>query len=271
MVLVGNALRLGLGLLLALALTARSVQGLRAGTPLRVRRATAQRCRSFMVQAAQVGEMDPRGARTSHAAPGGSFKEAVQRITYPVGKSTKWVVSAAVAYTLATRRDIPTLSFVVGSLMNGVLSKVLKRLLNQKRPDTATQTDPGMPSSHAQSLFFLGTYAMLALGGGTPPSWLPVSVPAAQGLLLAYITTASLWRVLVGFHTTAQVAVGAAVGTATARAWHALCTGSLNERLARVLPAEVQGPVMLVVGVAGIVIVGKLPEKIAAAAARKRR
>lgn len=50
------------------------------------------------------------------------------------------------------RRDLPTFSFVLGAVLNGVLSKVLKRLLNQKRPEGSEQSDPGMPSSHAQSL-----------------------------------------------------------------------------------------------------------------------
>jgi dolichyldiphosphatase len=34
--------------------------------------------------------------------------------------------------------------------MNALLSKILKRVINQARPAGAQQADPGMPSSHAQ-------------------------------------------------------------------------------------------------------------------------
>ena len=123
----------------------------------------------------------------------------------PLGRSTKWVVSAGVAVTLVLRRDLPTCSFVMGACLNGVLSKVLKRLLNQKRPEGSEQSDPGMPSSHAQSLFFIGGYAIASLDPAGPPPWLPMQVHAARASLAAYVCLASLWRVAVAEHTLPQV------------------------------------------------------------------
>ncbi|KAH0864718.1 hypothetical protein HID58_081929, partial [Brassica napus] len=40
------------------------------------------------------------------------------------------------------------------------LSLFLKRLLNQARPATTSRTDPGMPSSHAQSISFISVFAV---------------------------------------------------------------------------------------------------------------
>ncbi|PIA38200.1 hypothetical protein AQUCO_02800102v1 [Aquilegia coerulea] len=44
------------------------------------------------------------------------------------------------------------------SLMNSVLSVTLKHILNHDRPVTTLRSDPGMPSSHAQSIFFVVVY-----------------------------------------------------------------------------------------------------------------
>jgi hypothetical protein len=40
--------------------------------------------------------------------------------------------------------------------------QVLKYVFNQSRPEAARKADPGMPSSHANSLAFLSTYVSLA-------------------------------------------------------------------------------------------------------------
>ena len=41
--------------------------------------------------------------------------------------------------------------------------QVLKAVLNQSRPAGARSSDPGMPSSHANSLGYFGTYVALSL------------------------------------------------------------------------------------------------------------
>ncbi|CBJ30239.1 conserved unknown protein [Ectocarpus siliculosus] len=112
-----------------------------------------------------------------------------------LGSSTQWAVAGAVGVALITRADVDTLVYVLGSLINAVFSKVLKKTINQVRPDGAQLSDPGMPSSHAMTQTLLGMYAL----------------------------TASLWRVKAGFHTLPQVAVGAAVGAVDAVLWYHLC------------------------------------------------
>lgn len=50
-----------------------------------------------------------------------------------LGASTQWVVASAVGVALVTRADVGTLVYVVGSLLNAVFSKVLKKTINQVR------------------------------------------------------------------------------------------------------------------------------------------
>ena len=76
---------------------------------------------------------------------------------------TKWVVGTAVAAALLASGGEPEPVLVVaGALVNALLGKAAKRALSQPRPPGATQTDHGMPSSHAMSLFFFGS--TLAVG-----------------------------------------------------------------------------------------------------------
>ncbi|CAM9732824.1 unnamed protein product, partial [Phaeothamnion confervicola] len=135
-----------------------------------------------------------------------------------LGLSTRWVVAGAVGAALLVRRDPETLAWVIGSVANATLSKVLKKLLNHTRPEGSDLQDPGMPSSHAMSLFFLGTYVIIALRHGSP-AWCPLDPLATQAAVAAYAVIASAWRVRVGYHSTAQIVVGAVAGTAFSCLW----------------------------------------------------
>ncbi|CAM9817352.1 unnamed protein product, partial [Choristocarpus tenellus] len=150
-----------------------------------------------------------------------------------LGGSTQWVVAGSVAAALLARSDSETLVWVLGSLLNAVFSKVLKRSINECRPEGSRLKDPGMPSSHAMSLFFLGTYLVLALqehgvdpGLGMGVGW-PLGGLETQVMISVYAVTASLWRVKAGFHSPLQVGVGACVGTMDAALWYAVCQWGL--------------------------------------------
>jgi membrane-associated phospholipid phosphatase len=137
---------------------------------------------------------------------------------------TKWVVSGAAFAVLCWRRDEQTATCILGAVTNAFFSKVLKRLFNAARPAGARLTDPGMPSSHAQSLFFFSTY--LSLLARTSPTLdgysargaaqLRIAAPVAVTALACYL---SHLRVRAGLHTTLQVVVGAGFGSAMGAAW----------------------------------------------------
>ncbi|CAM9988236.1 unnamed protein product [Ascophyllum nodosum] len=151
-----------------------------------------------------------------------------------LGGSTQWLVAGSVGATLVTRADAETLVWVLGSLLNAVFGKALKKTINQARdsfqkvrPDGSRLKDPGMPSSHAMSLFFLGTYLVIGLEehgivNCPVPEW-PLDTPQTQVLLSLYALTASLWRVKAGLHTLSQVSVGAIVGASDAVLWYWFC------------------------------------------------
>lgn len=75
---------------------------------------------------------------------------------------SKWIVSGLFAAVILGRHDAEIVWVAMGSIINAMLSVALKRILNQERPASAMKSDPGMPSSHAQSLFFIFTFATLS-------------------------------------------------------------------------------------------------------------
>merc|ERR1719478_1239049 len=89
--------------------------------------------------------------------------------------------------------------------------QVLKRILRQERPDGAPLADPGMPSSHAMSLFFLSGYLCAAIVAWTP-TWSHLQRLAASTGLLGFAVSSVAWRVSSGLHTTLQVLVGSVLG-----------------------------------------------------------
>lgn len=107
---------------------------------------------------------------------------------------------------------------LTGSIVAAFNNKLLKKLINQARPAAARKVDPGMPSSHAQSLAFLTTYAIIGVNAlQIEPfalSLVPCTAIAMLGLFLAWL------RVRLGFHTADQVAVGVAVGVVSASLWY---------------------------------------------------
>ena len=144
-----------------------------------------------------------------------------------VNESTKFIVSGACLAVLITHPNVPVCWCLSGSVFNSLNSKLLKRLINESRPDGATKLDPGMPSSHAVSLSYLSVYAASALllrGGGFPavPGAWPVPVqgvqPGAAALVAAGLFLTWL-RVHLGYHNWAQVCVGYGIGSVTALGW----------------------------------------------------
>mmetsp|Transcript_32272 Transcript_32272/g.78502 ORF Transcript_32272/g.78502 Transcript_32272/m.78502 type:complete len:333 (+) Transcript_32272:45-1043(+) len=149
-----------------------------------------------------------------------------------IGKTTSTVVSATFFIVLAWQRDALMVSFFIGAISNGILSKVLKKLIQQERPmedygsaasgttsilEPPPPSDNGMPSSHAMSLGFIGTFTGFLLLDYHPYS----------SILLVLYASISLWyRIISKLHTWEQVAVGMTVGTVNAVVWRCLCFGT---------------------------------------------
>ncbi|KAF6265813.1 hypothetical protein COO60DRAFT_763421 [Scenedesmus sp. NREL 46B-D3] len=147
-----------------------------------------------------------------------------------VNESTKWTVSATVFAVLLWQHNEYAAWCVVGAVVSAVLCKVLKHAINQQRPDHAQKRDPGMPSSHANSLNFLSVYAALSLNHHTRSHPTAVGLAACSVALGAFLT----WlRVRLGYHTWPQVLVGAALGAGAATGWFLLGTAAALPALQR--------------------------------------
>lgn len=135
-----------------------------------------------------------------------------------IGSTTSVAVSLTFFVFLAWKRDALMVTFFMGSIGNGILSKILKKIINQTRPaELASEstlqrkpTDNGMPSSHAMSLGFIAMFTALC-------------VPATTILLIVYTLVSLFYRIQVNLHTWQQVLVGLTVGATNGCLWHWLC------------------------------------------------
>lgn len=75
---------------------------------------------------------------------------------------SKWLVTVFFGIFLLTRHDAAAMWAALGSVINAAMSTILKRLLNQERPVSNLRSDPGMPSSHAQSISYMTAFAILS-------------------------------------------------------------------------------------------------------------
>ena len=161
---------------------------------------------------------DAAASVPSPSVRGPSRKSAVLAA---VNESTKFVVSCTALAFLLLNPSAETCWALLGSVVNSINGKILKRILNHERPDGAIKADPGMPSSHATSLSYLSVYGAASLAyfkDAAPalgyPAQLAVSaVLVVLGIFLSYL------RVKTGYHTPPQVIVGYGLGSSTALAW----------------------------------------------------
>lgn len=71
-------------------------------------------------------------------------------------------MSGLFAVVILCRHDAEAMWAVMGSVGNSMLSIILKRILNQERPAPSLRSEPGMPSSHSQSIFYIVMFAIFS-------------------------------------------------------------------------------------------------------------
>ncbi|KAF8405261.1 hypothetical protein HHK36_010162 [Tetracentron sinense] len=133
-----------------------------------------------------------------------------------LNRLSKWLVAAFFGVVIIWRHDAEALWAAMGSVVNIVLSVILKQMLNQERPFSTSRSDPGMPSSHAQSIFFAVIFAILSLIEWLGFNGLTVTVGVLAFAVGSYL---SWLRVSQRLHTINQVAVGAVVGSIFSILW----------------------------------------------------
>lgn len=99
---------------------------------------------------------------------------------------------------------------------------MLKRLIKEERPRRIHGKGYGMPSSHAQFVFFWCVYVALFLLVRHKPAkraW-SVAERSLASVAAVGVAAAVAWsRVYLNYHTTKQVLVGSAAGTVFAIVW----------------------------------------------------
>ncbi|CAM8992126.1 unnamed protein product [Rhodiola kirilowii] len=140
---------------------------------------------------------------------GGLFEATFNRLS-------KWLVVGILCAIFIWRHDGEAMWLLTGSVLNTILINVLKRVLNQDRPVSSVKLDPGMPSSHAQSIFFAAAYVAVSM-----VEWLGVNglTLILSSLVFAIGSYLSWLRVSQQFHTMSQVVVGGMLGSALSVVW----------------------------------------------------
>ncbi|KAI3882656.1 hypothetical protein MKW92_012264 [Papaver armeniacum] len=129
---------------------------------------------------------------------------------------SKWLVVTVFGIIVVWRHDALAMWAAMGAVANAWLSITLKRLLNQERPVASLGSGPGMPSSHAQSIFFASVYAILSLVKSLGSNGVTVTI----GVLgLAFSSYLSWLRISQRHHTISQVVVGAILGSICSILW----------------------------------------------------
>ncbi|XP_056851036.1 lipid phosphate phosphatase epsilon 2, chloroplastic-like isoform X2 [Raphanus sativus] len=146
-----------------------------------------------------VGKEEGSQALEQDAFINNPSNDLVSRINTFANRLSKWVVVGALfGSILFLRHDGASLWAVIGSLSNCLLSVTLKRILNQERPVATLRSDPGMPSSHAQSISFISLFTLFSV-----MEWLgtnPLSLFLC-GLILAFASYFTWLRVSQKLHT----------------------------------------------------------------------
>lgn len=125
------------------------------------------------------------------------------------------------------RRDLHTLSYLVGLVLNEGVNYVLKNTLRQGRPifRPSLLHEYGMPSSHSQFMWFFTTYMFLFIWvrlrhireTNTAWVWIWKTAISLACLVTSIIVAGS--RIYLQYHTVSQVIVGALLGSVLGVLW----------------------------------------------------
>ncbi|WJX95412.1 dolichyldiphosphatase [Trifolium repens] len=188
----------------------------------------------------KVLEQEAFVERSSEFQPKFLFQEVESTLNH----LSKWIVTVLFGVFIIWRHDAEALWFAGGSILNAMFSISLKHLLNQKRP-SSLKSDPGMPSSHAQSIFFTVIFIILSSVELLTINELTIT---SSSLALAFGSYFSYLRVSQKLHTVSQVIVGAVIGSICSILWYCLWNALMLDAFVSSLWVRI----IVVLGSAGI-------------------
>nr|GEW35046.1 lipid phosphate phosphatase epsilon 2, chloroplastic [Tanacetum cinerariifolium] len=147
---------------------------------------------------------------------GASYQVTVGGLHSVFNRASKWVVAVTLSGLIFLRHDGLALWGATGSVLNYMLVIALKHILKQERPISDVNLGHGMPSSHAQNIFYTIFFVIMSV-----IEWQGLnSVTAVLSLLAAALGSYFSWlRVLLRYHTVSQVVVGAILGSLFSVVW----------------------------------------------------
>ncbi|KAL1926920.1 hypothetical protein VTP01DRAFT_5250 [Rhizomucor pusillus] len=125
------------------------------------------------------------------------------------------------ASVIVSRRELAVIFALAGQLLNEGLNAILKETLQIARPSAHLGTGYGMPSSHAQFIWYFAVY-------GSTYLWFHIRLDhsAWKTLLTVAMTILATLvcysRIYLGYHSEAQVAVGSVIGCTFAVIWYTI-------------------------------------------------
>ncbi|CAG9862955.1 unnamed protein product [Phyllotreta striolata] len=127
------------------------------------------------------------------------------------------------------RRDLHTITFFLGTIVSELLNYILKHIICEARPlrREGVHVEYGMPSSHAQFVWFFATYVIYFvyirlqhMNNNTIIQSLTKFLILSASISMAVLVSIS--RVYLEYHSLSQVLYGALLGVLFATLWFAL-------------------------------------------------
>uniref|UniRef100_T1IY84 Dolichyldiphosphatase n=1 Tax=Strigamia maritima TaxID=126957 RepID=T1IY84_STRMM len=165
---------------------------------------------------------------------------AISHVEYPQGdwlgnfmavsSLSPLVILVGFVTLIIFRRDLHTITFFCGTLLNEAVNWVLKHIIRESRPCRGREvlfTEYGMPSSHSQFMWFFATYVaffmLIRLHQISNSSFMDNAWKYFVTLCVFWSAlTVSYGRVYLQYHTWTQVVSGALLGGVLGCLWFAV-------------------------------------------------
>jgi membrane-associated phospholipid phosphatase len=174
----------------------------------------------------------------------------VLQVAKILNAGSKWILAGANLFGVYRFREEGAF-LVIGCILACFATEHgLKPMWNQARPANAPLADPGMPSSHSLASFFVAM------------AWTHSIIPGKRLLFGSIATLVASLRILCGYHTLAQISVGAILGISLGHGWMAFVWQKCNlAQLLETQPIVVKWWIWSIYGTGSVLFIWKIMSK----------
>lgn len=134
-------------------------------------------------------------------------------------------IMVSLTTVLVSRRDVHTITLIIGKLLDDLLNAVLKDYIAQPRPhDTLDKYNSlyGMPSNHSQFMCFIFAYGTAWIYFSWSRRYNYIIKPLIITGIFVGTLTVMYSRIYLRYHTWEQVLIGGLIGLGTGTVWYLL-------------------------------------------------